>query len=311
MRLLRSEFLRARSRRLVPMVLIGGLIGIAIGMGIVAFTAEKPSAIEIAEAQASFEKQVARCEKGIEGSQIPVSELPPGATSAEAYCERAWSPGFDAVFLRDLDSILQGTATFVILLAVFLGASLGGADWTSNTMQTLLTWESRRFRVFLLRAFVIAACVFAITVFLQLVFAAVTDVVASTRGSAGFLPSDFWRSVLLTIGRVSAVSTALALIAFAISMIGRSTVAALGALFGYLIVFEAVIAGFRPSIQGDLLLRAAIVVITHQPILDPTALDSTGTALLLDVPKAWGIVGIYTFVIGLLGIVLFRRRDVT
>jgi len=306
MRLLRSEFLRARSRRLVPMVVIGGLIGIAIGMGIVALTAQKPSATEIAEAQASFEQQVARCQRNVERNQTTVV-----GTDVEAYCERSWSPPFDAVFLRDLDTILQGTATFVILLAVFLGASLGGADWTSNTMQTLLTWEPRRFRVFLVRALVVAVCVFAITAFLQLVFAGVTDAVASMRGSAAFLPSDFWRSVVQTIGRVSVMSTAFALIAFAVSMIGRSTVAALGALFGYLIVVEAVIAGFRPSLQGNMLLRAAIVVITHQPILDPTAFDSTGSALLLDVPKAWGVVGIYTLVIGLLGILLFRQRDVT
>jgi hypothetical protein len=288
------------------MVVIGGLIGIAIGMGIVALTAQKPSATEIAEAQASFEQQVARCQRNVERNQTTVV-----GTDVEAYCERSWSPPFDAVFLRDLDTILQGTATFVILLGVFLGASLGGADWTSNTMQTLLTWEPRRFRVFLVRALVVAVCVFAITAFLQLVFAGVTDAVASMRGSAAFLPSDFWRSVVQTIGRVSVMSTAFALIAFAVSMIGRSTVAALGALFGYLIVVEAVIAGFRPSLQGNMLLRAAIVVITHQPILDPTAFDSTGSALLLDVPKAWGVVGIYTLVIGLLGILLFRQRDVT
>jgi len=310
MRLLRSEFLRARSRRLVPMVIVGGLVGIVIGMGIVAITATKPSAAEIAQAQASFDKQVARCERDIAASQIPVDELPSGATDPEAYCERTWSPQFDAVLLRDLDTILQGTATFVILLAVLLGASLGGADWTSNTMQTLLTWEPRRVRVFLVRALVIGVCVFVITVFLQLVFAAVTALVASTRGSAGFLPSDFWRSVALTIGRVSAVSTALGVIAYAIAMIGRSTVAALGALFGYLILFEAVIAGFRPTIQGNLLVRAAIVVITHQRILDQTAFDGP-SGVLLDVPKAWLVVGIYTLVLGALALVVFRRRDVT
>ena len=309
MRLLRSELLRARSRRLVPMVLIGGLIGIAIGMSIVAVTATKPSAAEIAQAQASFDKQVARCERDIADSHIPVSELPSGSANAEAYCERSWSPPFDAVFLRDLDAILQGTATFVILLAVLLGASLGGADWTSNTMQTLLTWEPRRIRVFLVRALVIAVCVALITVFLQLVFSAVTAVVASTRGSAGFLPSDFWRSVALTIGRVSVVSTAIAVIAYAIAMIGRSTVAALGALFGYLILFEAVVAGFRPTIQGNLLIRAAIVVITHQRILDQTGFGEP--AVLLDVPKAWLVVGIYTLVIGVLALLIFRRRDVT
>jgi len=279
-------------------------------MGIVAITATKPSAAEIAQAEASFDKQVARCERDIAASQIPVDELPSGATDPRAYCERTWSPQFDAVLLRDLDTILQGTATFVILLAVLLGASLGGADWTSNTMQTLLTWEPRRVRVFLVRALVIGVCVFVITVFLQLVFAAVTALVASTRGSAGFLPSDFWRSVALTIGRVSAVSTALGVIAYAIAMIGRSTVAALGALFGYLILFEAVIAGFRPTIQGNLLVRAAIVVITHQRILDQTAFDGP-SGVLLDVPKAWLVVGIYTLVLGALALVVFRRRDVT
>jgi len=124
------------------------------------------------------------------------------------------------------------------------------------------------------------------------------------------LPSDFWRSVALTIGRVSAVSTALGVIAYAIAMIGRSTVAALGALFGYLILFEAVIAGFRPTIQGNLLVRAAIVVITHQRILDQTAFDGP-SVVLLDVPKAWLVVGIYTLVLGALALVVFRRRDVT
>jgi ABC-type transport system involved in multi-copper enzyme maturation permease subunit len=87
-------------------------------------------------------------------------------------------------------------------------------------------------------------------------------------------------------------------------------VAALGALFGYLILFEAVIAGFRPTIQGNLLVRAAIVVITHQRILDQTAFDGP-SVVLLDVPKAWLVVGIYTLVLGALALVVFRRRDVT
>ena len=165
---------------------------------------------------------------------------------------------------------MQHIATFVILLGALLGASLGGADWTNNTMQTLLTWEPRRTRVYLVRGLVIAVCVFAITVFLQMVFSGVDVLVAATRGSTGFLPSDFWRSVALTIGRTSVVASVFGVIAYAIAMIGRSTVASLGALFGYLILFEGVIAGFRPSIQGNLLVRAATVIISRQPIFVAT-----------------------------------------
>ena len=46
-------------------------------------------------------------------------------------------------------------------------------------------------------------------------------------------------------------------------MIGRSTVASLGALFGYLILFEGVIAGFRPRSKAYLLVRAAIVIVSQ------------------------------------------------
>lgn len=308
MRLLQSEFLRAASRRIVPMVLVGGLIAIVIGLGIAAVNADKPSAAQIAQAQVSYENNVARCEQRVSRQQIPLGY----DGDAQTFCEKTWGPGVDGFFLRDLDTILQATATFVILLGVLLGASLGGADWTSNTMQTLLTWEPRRVRVFLVRAFVIAVCVFVITVFLQVVFVGVDALVATTRGSTAFLPSAFWRSVFVTIGRVSLMATGLALIGYAVAMIGRSTVASLGALFGYLILFEAVIAGFRPTIQGNLLVRAAIVVITHQPIIDAEhTLDYNNPVILLGVSRAWLVVGVYTLVVGALGIVIFRRRDVT
>jgi len=311
MRLLRSEFLRARSRRLVPMVVVAGLVGILIGLGIAAFNANKPSSSQVAQAQADYDASLAKCEQQIGRSGVPSYGL---YTDARSFCEHNESPSINGFLLRDLDTILQGIATFVILLGALLGASLGGADWTNNTMQTLLTWEPRRTRVFLVRGLVIAACVFAITVFLQVVFSGVDMLVAATRGSTGFLPSDFWRSVALTIGRTSVVASAFGIIAYAIAMIGRSTVSSLGALVGYLILFEAVIAGFRPTIQGNLLVRSAIVVITRQPIYHETASISgrfSQPAVLLGVTRAWGVVAAYTVVLAVLALVVYRRRDVT
>jgi ABC-2 type transport system permease protein len=314
MRLLRSEFLRARSRRLVPMVIIGGLFGIVVGLGITAIYADEPTAAEVAEAQTRYDNQLQKC---LEGRFLgPDAVLPAGFDNLEEYCRDNVGPYLDGVVLRDLDTILQGVATFVILLGTLLAASLGGADWTSNTMTTLLTWEPRRIRVFFARALVVAVFVAVIITFLQVVFSGVYALVAATRGSTMFLPSHFWVDVAATIGRVSVMATALGLVAYVVAMIGRSTVASLGALFGYLILFEGVIAGFRPSIQGSLLVRGASVIVSQQPILDFS--DGYGyadgydaPAVLMDVQRAWIVVAIYVVVLTALSLLQYQRRDVT
>ncbi len=312
MRLLRSELLRARSRRLVPMLIIAGLLGIVVGMGIAAITADPPTDSEVAEAQAAFDKQYARC--------LSRGTIPNGGPSAddgpiEDYCQDRSAPYMGGVLLRDLEVILQGVATFVILLGTLLGASLGGADWTSNTMTTLLTWEPRRGRVFFARALVVAVFVGVITVFLQVAFSAVYALVAATRGWTMFLPAHFLADVGATIGRVSAMGVSLGLVAYVIAMIGRSTVSSLGALFGYLILFEGVIAGFRQSIQGSLLVRGASVIVSQQPIYDTSGdfgyYGSGSPPILMDVQRAWLVVAVYLIVLGGLSLFQFQRRDVS
>jgi ABC-2 type transport system permease protein len=303
MRLLRSELLRARSRRLVWMVVLGGLLATLIAWGFAAYYSHKPTAAEVATAQQAYDRNLAACLRHTR------NEVLPGYDSIDQYCSENSGPYLDGFLLRDLDTIMHHTATFVILLALIVGASLGGADWTNNTMTTLLTWESRRVRVFFVRAAVVVACVIAITVFIEIVFAAIAVLVAATRGTTAFLPPDFWRTVALTVGRVSVMAAAFAVIAYAIAMVGRSTVSSLGLVFGYLIVFEGIIAGFRPSIQGNLLVRAAVVVIGHQPIV-----DESGNGIpraLMDVPRGWLVVGVYMVVIAMVGLLVFRRRDVT
>ncbi len=313
MRLLRSELLRARSRRLVPMVIVGGLVAIVVGLGIAAINADQPSAAQVAEAQARYDKYFQRCLDSQE--QANGGQLPPGYADAEEYCRETSGPYLDGVLLRDLDVILQGIATFVILLGTLLAASLGGADWTNNTMTTLLTWEPRRVRVFFTRALVVVMFVAVITVFLQVVFAGVYALVAATRGSTLFLPSNFVTDVAATIGRVSAMAIALGLVAYVVAMIGRSTVSSLGAVFGYLILFEGVIAGFRPSIQGSLLVRGASVIVSQQPILDYRhgyGFDGYGAAsILMDVHRAWIVVAVYVVVLTALSVLQYQRRDVT
>jgi hypothetical protein len=314
MRLFRSEFLRARSRRLVPMLIVAGLLGIIVAMGIAAITVDGPTDAEIASAQARYEKNLERClrnDVAQQGGYLPSGRFVP----VEELCQDMSAPSVSGVTLRDLNVIVQGISTFVVLLGVLLGASLGGADWTNNTMTTLLTWEPRRVFVFFTRALVVAIFVGAITAFLQVVFSAVYSLVAATVGNTLFLPVHFWTDVAATIGRVSVVAMAMGLIAYVLAMIGRSTVSSLGALFGYLILFEGVIAGFRPSIQGSLVVRAGGVVVSQQPILDTSgaaySYSDGPPPVLLSVHRAWVVVAVYVVVLGAISLVQYRRRDVT
>ena len=317
MRLFRSEFLRARSRRLVPMVIIGGLAAIFISLTIAAINSHPPTQAALDRAQGSYDQQLRRCQDGKYLGRG--GELPAGYASLEEYCQENVVFYVDNVGMqtRDLPSILEGIATFVILLGALLGASLAGADWTSNTITTLLTWEPRRIKVLLTRALVVVLIAFAITLALQAIFAGVFWLGASVRGTTSFAPGSLWSDVGQAMLRTSVVATAFGLIALSVAMIGRSTVASLGALFGYLILFEGVIAGFRPSIQGWLLVRAGIVVVNQQPILDYgrnysySGSNYPEPTVLMSLARADAVVGVYVVALLVLALVIFRRRDVS
>jgi peptidoglycan/LPS O-acetylase OafA/YrhL len=69
--LFRSEFLRARSRRILPMMLVGGVLLIVVAMVIAGANSHKPTAAEIASAQAFSDKQFNQCMRGQYGGQLP------------------------------------------------------------------------------------------------------------------------------------------------------------------------------------------------------------------------------------------------
>jgi hypothetical protein len=170
--LFRSEFLRARSRRILPMMLIGGVLLIVVAMVIAGANSQKPTAAEMAAAQAFSQKQFNQCMRGQYGGQ-----LPPGYDTLQELCADETAPHTDTgLQFRDAALLLEHTSTFVVLLGVALAASLGGADWSAGTMTTLLTWEPRRIRVLLVRALVVAAVYVVVLMLLALIVFRTRDV---------------------------------------------------------------------------------------------------------------------------------------
>jgi ABC-2 type transport system permease protein len=320
-RLLRSELLRARSRRLVWTIVLGSVLGVGTGVTIAAIRSSPPSPAELAAAERSSEQDMRLCMTGGFG---PTEDAPPaGYASLEEFCQEAVGPSSslqgDLIRLDGLPDILEGASLVTVLLGVLVGASLGGAEWSAGTMATLLTWESRRARVLAARAVVAAAVAFAIALFLQAVFGIAWAAGTAARGVTT-TDSGFLRETLGGTLRISAVATLLGVVAFALANIGRSTAAAIGILLGYLVVVEGFLAGLWSGVLPWLVIRAATAVVADVPIVDPRAqatygpdgrlIEVGGSGILLSVPGAWLLVSGYAVLLLAAAAVLFRSRDV-
>ena len=252
------------------MVVVAGLLAVVIGLGIAAFNSDKPSAAEIAQAQATYDverREVRATGRPLRRPERRTLHRCPDATASTTGRPPRSTASCSVTSTRSCQRI----ATFVILLGCRARrlARRRRLDQQHDADPPHLGAAPHP-RLSSLRGLVIAVSVFAITALLQLV-------VRRRRSCSSRRPVAPPASCPRTSGdrsrsrsaRTSVVASAFGLIAYAIAMIGRSTVAALGALVGYLILFEAVIAGFRPSIQGDLLVRSAGVdhhaPADHQP----------------------------------------------
>jgi ABC-type transport system involved in multi-copper enzyme maturation permease subunit len=293
------------------MMLVGGVLLIVVAMVIAGANSHKPTQAQIAVAQADYQKQLASCMQGQYGP------LPPGYATLQEFCADQASPNVDTgLQFRDAALVIEHSGTFVVLLGVALAASLGGADWSAGTMTTLLTWEPRRIRVLLIRALVVSVVVAFVTLFLQGVLLGAFSLAVALRGTSLGAPPGLLGTAVMTGLRVSTVAVGFGLVALSVATIGRSTVAALGVLFGYLVLFEGVIAGFRPSIQDRLLVRAGGVIVSQQPIYDQSheSFSSFGPTslppVLLGLTEAWVVAAVYVVVLMVLALLVFRARDV-
>ncbi|MGZ4131535.1 MAG: hypothetical protein ACXVWF_00685 [Actinomycetota bacterium] len=215
----------------------------------------------------------------------------------------------DPMELANLNDLLSGLALILVLLGVILGSSLGGAEWSTGSVGTLLTWEPRRTRVLLMRALVVAVVVFvavlAVEAWLVVLFRAGVALRGSTAGSGGWLGD-----VASTGVRIAAVAALFSLIAYGAAMIGRSSVFGIAMLFGYLVAVEGFLASMWFTLRRWALIRAAVAAVTGHATADFN--PGTDTTIVLYTPaRGWAVVAGYATALVLLALAAFRARDVS
>jgi hypothetical protein len=206
--------------------------------------------------------------------------------------------------LADLPAILKGTSFILIVIGLVIGASSVGADWQQGTMATLLTWEPRRVRVFVVRAVTVAVVVAALAIALQVLLSLGIAFVASTRGSVRDTDGAWLGDVVATAGRIAAVVALTAVMGAAIAGIGRHTAAAMGAVFVYLAVVESFLRGLLPGWIPNMLSTAMVILI------DGRAQDA-GSGDVVTVERSVATILLYAGVLLAVAVGMFRSRDVT
>jgi ABC-2 type transport system permease protein len=301
-RLLSSELLRFRSRRLVVVLLGAALGGSGVGAVIAGVQSTPPTEAALAAARAQAAEELRFCmETDFGDEQLGVSQ--------EEFCRdnvgnaASYLPSHLAI--AELPSLLEGISSLTSILGLVVGASVVAASWQTGTIGTILTWEPRRLRWFGARILVVASGVFAITILILAFLSAALATAAAFRGSTE-IAEGWWRDVTTTSLRIGIIAAVAAVIGGAVAAVGRHTAAALGVVFVYTAVLEGLVRAFRPLwspwLLGDNIVSFVSWQTTEFGVVTGSYVLSPGRAALV-------ILG-YTAVALALAFSFVRIRDV-
>jgi len=201
------------------------------------------------------------------------------------------------------DGYLSVAMLFLLLGALFGGATYAGGEWKAGTVTTVLTWEPRRLRLHAARsasAFVLA---FVVGTAIQLVFLASFLPAVLAHGTTDGADGSFWFDLAVAVWRTSMLAGAAAVLAVALATAARNTAFAVIAVLAWLIAVENVVRGLLPSASRWLWAENIGTVMTWSQ-LDGVEFDrGPGTA--------GATLAMYLAATVVAGTLSFTRRDIT
>ena len=289
--LVRSEFLRARSRRSLRWLVALSLIAVVGVAAIMWFTTARVTATDLdTAAQRFLAEQTQFYEDCINDPNIPEDQKAMACwkpTEEEARSNAMWllpKRAFDRSGFEGLVGLAGGIGVLVVAM---LGATSGGADWGARTMGLLLSWEPRRTRVFLVRLGVLLVIALAVQAILALLAVALGSVIAQAHPlevPAGSIPGYEPASVSAAAESAARWVPLAALAAagsYALAMLTRSTGWAIAAAIGFVVVIESLIRGLWPWGSQWLIQTNATAWLNSglDLLIDPAAAQRTGVYL--------------------------------
>ncbi len=238
-RLIGLELTRLRWRRAVVVLLAGcTLVTLVIFAG-TAWSTRPISDSDLQQAQEQVDRELAQ---PYMQRQIRQCEKRPGRYGVgdpEQCAERMgpqveWYVGRDELRAgRAFREAGLGVMTIVMGLLMLVGTTFAGADWNSGSMSNQLLFEPRRARVWLAKAVAVFAVSVATSAVLLAGFAGGLLLLARSRGLE--VPPEVPGWMVSSSGRAVLLIGAAAVGAYAVTMLVRSTVFTLGAMFAVVV----------------------------------------------------------------------------
>ena len=249
-RLIGAELRRLASRRMTLVTGIVLLLAVGLFQLLVVQEASPPSAAEVAEQRQFFEQAHDDWERNHDAN---VKECLAQGES-QANCDMYYAEPTPADFaltatpFDQIAEIAMFLAAFLAMLAAYLvGSSFIGAEYSTGSLANWLTFVPQRLRVYaskLLAVALASAVGGAVISFLVLGLAAViTKAYGGALTGAGRYAAVGGRAVVLAV--IAGV------LGFVLALVTRHTVAALGAVLGYLLV-STVLGGLAQNADGPL-----------------------------------------------------------
>lgn len=251
-RLLRVELARFVARRAVLVLLaLAVVIPVVIGVATVINTEPPPTdRLERAEARAEREAEKPRVQRQLQRCIDNPDEwgIDPDIRDVEAQCAefvlpRAdWYVYWDALELEEEREEGSGFVVVLVLAVLMLiaGTTFAGHDWASGSVSNQLLFEPRRLRVWTAKAVVVSAVAGALSAVVATTYWLLIAAVVRSRDIA--IPDGLLLDCLQSGWRGAGVAAAAGLAGYALTMLFRSTVAALGVLLAVCVAGGVVLA---------------------------------------------------------------------
>lgn len=240
------ELRRLCARRVVQVLAIALLVAIVAAPPLVDWAFRERARIERdADLERCIRGDPPKARDGVTVATIPDTVVAPA--ERERQCAEA-IPRRDGTFhLHDVDEVLRPTGALFIIAGFMVGASAVGADWQAGFIATLLTWESRRRRVFAAKLLAVTGTVFVAVVAWQVLLALVLVPFAAARDALDATGTAWLRETAGLGLRIAAVATGATALGYALALVGRGTAPALGGGLVYILVIESILSSnFRP-----------------------------------------------------------------
>jgi ABC-2 type transport system permease protein len=237
--LLRTELVRLLTRRAVLVLLAVAVVVPAVIAVSTVLNTRPPSAEDVAWAEQQIageseskrvQRQYAKCLESPERFGVSGDDVEQGCDEM-VLPQLEWYLWYEPLSLHQQATSGAGiaVATVLAILMLIMGTTFVGHDWASGSVSNQLLFEPRRLRVWAAKAIVVGAVSLVLSALVLTVFWLALGWVVQERGDVGLYGGELidclqmgWRS--------AAVAAGAGIAGFALTMLFRSTVAALGVL---------------------------------------------------------------------------------